>query len=221
MKIHNLASLALIATLLWSCGGSNTEAVETTEAQEVPAYLSATQAYVDVAGSTVNWKGFKTYSGDFHIGTINIQEGVFQLQDGKLVGGRFVIDMNSIVCKDLEDSVYNAKLVNHLKSNDFFAVDSFPTAVFEITNVAEEANAEKGTTHLISGNLTIRGITKNITFPATVTVNENGVSLSAPEFGVNRTQFNVMFRSSGIKGVLKDQLIDDNFLLTLDVKGNI
>ncbi|MFN3951283.1 MAG: YceI family protein [Thermaurantimonas sp.] len=220
MKNKSILLAFLSAAFAWSCG-SNTEAVETSEAQEVPAHLSATQASIDLSASTVHWKGFKTYTNDSHVGTIAIQEGEFKLQDGKLVGGRFVIDMNSIVCTDLEDETYNSKLVNHLKSDDFFAVDSFPTAVFEITNVIEEANSEKGTSHVISGNLTIRGITKNISFPANVTVDENGVSLSAPEFGVNRTQFNVMFRSSGIAGVLKDQLIDDNFLLTINVNGSI
>lgn len=220
MKNNALAAIALSAALAWACG-SNTEAVEATEAQEVPAHLAATQASADIDASTINWKGFKTFTNDSHVGTIALQEGAFQLQDGKLVGGRFVIDMNAIVCTDLEDENYNTKLVNHLKSNDFFAVDSFPTAVFEITNVVEEANAEKGTSHVISGNLTIRGITKNISFPANVTIDENGVFLNAPEFGVNRTQFNVMFRSSGIAGVLKDQLIDDNILLTFNVKGNI
>ncbi len=220
MNIKSVFLFAFSAAIAWSCG-SNTEAVETSEAQEVPAYLSATNASVDLNASTLQWKGFKTYTNDSHTGTIAIQEGEFKLEEGKLVGGRFVIDMNSIVCKDLEDETYNAKLVNHLKSDDFFAVDSFPTAVFEITNVVEEANMEKGTTHIISGNLTIRGITKNISFPANVTVDKNGVSLSAPEFGINRTQFNVMFRSSGIAGVLKDQLIDDNLLLTINVNGNI
>lgn len=219
MKRFPFLSVVSAAALLWSCGGSSTEAVEATEAQEVPVYLTANSVSVSTDESTINWKGFKTYSPGSHVGTINLSEGNFQLDNGKLVGGRFVIDMNSIVCTDLEDENDNKKLVSHLKSNDFFAVDSFPTAVFEITNVTEETNEEKGTTHVISGNLTIRGITKNISFPATVTVDENGVSIQAPEFGVNRTQFNVMFRSSGIAGVLKEQLIDDNFLLTLNVKG--
>lgn len=219
MNKNTFFAISIIGIFAAACG-SNTEAVEATEAQEVPSFLSATQASVDLNSSIINWKGFKTFTNDSHLGTISIQEGEFQLENGKLVGGRFVIDMNSIVCTDLEDETYNAKLVNHLKSNDFFAVDSFPTATFEITNVVEEVNSEKGTSHLISGNLTIRGITKNITFPANVTVDENGVSLSAPEFGVNRTEFNVMFRSSGVAGVLKDQLIDDNMLLTINVNSN-
>jgi polyisoprenoid-binding protein YceI len=110
-------------------------------------------------------------------------------------------------------------LVGHLKSEDFFHAEAHPTASFAITGVRAEANEEKGTTHVISGNLTMRGVEKNISFPATVTITDAGVTIDAPEFAIDRKNWNVMFGSTGIVGLAKEKLIDDSILLTLNVQA--
>lgn len=206
--------------LLTACSSAPSETVETTDAVEVNDVLADVEFSADLENSQISWVGFKTYSDGKHKGTINLQDGVFKIENRNLVGGTFTIDMNSIVCIDLaENQEYHDKLVGHLKSDDFFAVAEYPEARFTITGVEDALNDEKGTTHIISGNLTMRDQTKNITFPARVSIEESGVSLMAPEFAIDRKQWNVMFRASTIEGVAKDQLIDDNILLELNING--
>ncbi|MCH8546392.1 MAG: YceI family protein [Cryomorphaceae bacterium] len=203
-----------------SCSSAPSESVETTEAAEEREVVAESSVMADVSSSAINWKGFKTYSKGDHVGTINIKEGEFKTEGDMLVGGSFIIDMNTIHCTDLADDEESyGKLVGHLKSDDFFAVEEHPESRFVITDITEEANDEKNTTHIIKGNLTMRDITKNISFPAKVKVENGSVTIKSPEFAIDRTKWNVMFRSSGIEGVAKDNLIDDKILLELNVRG--
>lgn len=219
------AMLSAATVAMVACGGgAEQEAVDASEAVEVQEVAGAA-TYTVAEGSTLNWRGFKTYSDGQHNGVINITQGSLSTDGGNLVGGSFTIDMNSIAPQDMEPSnEYYGKLVGHLKSGDFFAVDSFPTASFEITNVAALEGDESGATHNISGNLTIRGISKNITFPATVMMHEGMVHLKADTFVIDRTQWNVMFNSEswldGITEATKDKLIDHQIEISFDLKAN-
>src|SRR5690606_31572102 len=116
-----------------------------------------TNLKVDTKASTINWEAKKVVGG--HVGTINIKEGTVKIDGNKLTGGDFVIDMPSLNCTD------SPRLNGHLKNADFFDVEKFPTASFSITKVIQNANEA-----VISGKLTIKGITKDITFPANVNV---------------------------------------------------
>jgi polyisoprenoid-binding protein YceI len=114
-----------------------------------------------------------------------------------------------------------ATLEGHLKSDDFFYVDSFPTAVFEIVKVREEAT--DATPYVVVGNLTIRGITNSIEFPANVTVEEGSVRLLRQTFSIDRTKWNVKYHDSEdatIAETLKEDLIDHSIELTINVVGN-
>ena len=219
------AMLSAATVAMVACGGgAEQEAVDASEAVEVQEVAGAA-TYTVAEGSTLNWRGYKTYSDGQHNGVINITQGNLTTDGGNLVGGSFTIDMNSIAPQDMEPSnEYYGKLVGHLKSGDFFAVDSFPTASFEITNVAALEGDESGATHSISGNLTIRGISKNITFPATVMMPEGMVHLKADTFVIDRTQWNVMFNSEswldGITEATKDKLIDHQIEISFDLKAN-
>lgn len=216
MRTSRFIAVAAMATSLVACNNAADSEVATTGEQEVVEVAEAVSIPVSAETAKVNWEGFKTYVPWGHNGTINIQEGAFQVKEGELVGGSFVIDMNSIVATDLaEDQEKAQMLVGHLNSADFFEVETYPTAKFEITQVTKlEGGA---TTHEIKGNLTMKDTTNNVTFPANVTVTDNKVNFSAPEFTINRTKWNVMFRSSGIVGVAKDDLIDDNMKLSVDL----
>src|SRR6056300_1846929 len=171
--MKKLALLAAIGLMAASCGSGDRAAEATTgEAQNVENAASATSVALD-SGSTVLWRGFKTYVQSDHFGSVNVQEGNFLVEGGKLVGGTITIDMTSIHNEDIEDEGKRGYLEGHLKSQDFFFVDSFPTAVFEIVEVREEATDVAP--FVVVGNLTIRGITNSIEFPANVTVEEGSL----------------------------------------------
>lgn len=171
---------------------------------------------VDAANSKLAWEGAKV-TGKHH-GTINIQSGQLSL-DGETLSGEFAIDMNSIVNFDLEDPQWNQKLVGHLKSDDFFSVDKHPVSTFKITNVAQyEAKEGEQATHTITGDLTIKGITHQISFPAYVNFTENGVVAEA-NFAIDRTKWDVRFRSGSFFENLGDKLIYDDIKFELNLKG--
>lgn len=216
MKALNVMTIAALATSLVACNNAAESEATTTDAQEVVEVAEATAIPVSAASGQIEWRGWKTNVDWGHVGTIQVKDGSFDVKDGALVGGNFTIDMNSIHATDIEEGTedYN-NLVGHLKSDDFFGVAEYPEATFEITDVMN--NAEGETSHTIKGNLTMRGETKNVEFGADVQVGDGLVAFKAPEFTINRTNWNVMFRSSGIEGVTKDQLIDDYMELKIDL----
>lgn len=225
MKIlQNVFAPALIAASMVACNSAPEETVEVTEEQEVatPEEGTMTTTYAAVTeGDEVMWKGYKTYSDGEHYGTVQVSEGSFDVAEGDIVGGSFTIDMSSIHSEDLEGSDMYPKLVGHLKSPDFFAVDSFPTATFEITEVKVAPESDTtGASHHVSGNLTMRGITKNITIPAMVSMENGMLSFETPEFVIDRSKWNVRFRSKSFAefdGIAKDKLIDNSMVLKVDL----
>ena len=154
---------------------------------------------VDVENSNLNWKGYKPTGT--HSGTITLASGDFVLKDNKITGGNFVTDMSTI--KDADGS---AKLEGHLKSEDFFEIAVFPISKFEITEIAN-----KGENIQVTGNMTIKGITKQITFPAALLVNEDVITLTSDTFQINRADFNVKFKSKSFFNDLKDKFVNDEF----------
>jgi len=209
--------MAAVAVLAASCNMEKAEEATTGDAQEVEAVVEATNVALD-SGSVVAWRGFKSYVASEHVGTIGVQEGTFAVLDGKVVGGSITIDMNAIVNTDIEDEGKNGYLVGHLKSQDFFFVDSFATGVFEIVEVKEVA--AEGTNSVVVGNLTLRGVTNSIEFPANIAVNEGSVSFDAPTFSIDRTKWGVKFHDSedaSIAETLKEDLIDHSIELTISV----
>lgn len=217
--IKKITLFAAAGLFLAACNDAPKETVETRDTQEVEEVVEAVAADVNVEASTIKWVGFNTYSDGRHNGQIDVKSGSFKLMGEEVVGGEFTIDMNTIKCLDLEDEEYNGKLVGHLMSEDFFDVANNPEATFVITKVSEATGEDAKGSHVVEGNLTMRGQTNNITIPANITVNNGAVSVSTPEFAIDRKLWNVMFRSSGIEGVAKDKLIDDNILLEMEING--
>ncbi|MFC4213515.1 YceI family protein [Pedobacter lithocola] len=158
----------------------------------------------DASKSTITWVGKKVTGS--HNGTIDLKSGSLNVDGKKVIGGTFTIDMNSI--KDADGS---AKLEGHLKADDFFGVAKFPTSTFVITKVAGS-----GTSLVVSGNLTIKGITKPLSFPATVAVNGDGtVSALAGKITVDRTKYDIRYGSKSFFDSIGDKAIDDNFELSV------
>ncbi len=171
--------------------------------------IAADTYKVNKTSSTVKWLGKKV--GGQHYGTISFSEGFLQVSNGKPSGGEFVIDMNSILCDDLTDASLNQKLVGHLKSDDFFGVEKFPTAKLVLTNATEKGNGK----YLFKGNLTIKGITHPAEFEATVSMSGNSASAEG-SLVIDRSKYDVRYGSGSFFSNLGDKMIYDEF--TLDFK---
>lgn len=169
-------------------------------------------AQIDTRASVVKWLGKKVTAQ--HNGTVRIKGGTVEFKGDQLIGGRFEIDMNSISNEDLKDPEWNGKLVSHLKSDDFFSVAKHPVATFKITKVKELK--KKDATHEITGDLTIKGITHPVTFPAKVET-KNGKTSAKASLKVDRTKWNVRFRSGKFFEGLGDKMIHDDFQLDLEI----
>lgn len=160
--------------------------------------------------STLNWKGFKP-TGE-HNGTVAIKDGSLVISEGNLSGGSFTFDMTAITVLDIPaEDEYNAKLVGHLESPDFFDSANQPTATFEITSVSGVN---------IKGNLTVKGITKPIEFEAILAKTESGIELTGETFKIDRTQFGIEYKSKSIFENLKDKFIDDEFEISFKVEAS-
>ena len=164
-----------------------------------------------MSASLLAWKGTKP--GGAHNGTVALKESTLVVENGEIKSGEFVVDMGSIKNLDIENAEYGAKLVGHLTSPDFFDIATYPTAKFVITSTENE-----GGKVLVTGNLTIKDVTKSISIPATLT-EENGVSIFKSEkFNIDRADFNVKYGSKKFFDNLKDKFIDDLVEMSFEVK---
>lgn len=206
--------IMLVAVAVMACKTDSKNKVEATDAKKVEATDAETASYVVITDKSIlTWKGFKPTGT--HNGTIAISKGKLDVSGGDdLVGGKFIIDMNSIKCLDLpREGKYSAlDLEGHLKSDEFFDVEKFPTATFEITKV--EKNDAKVN---VTGNLTVKGITKSITIPATFGVANGFATFKSDLFKIDRTEFGIEYKSTKLADVIKEKSIDDLFEMSFDV----
>jgi polyisoprenoid-binding protein YceI len=158
---------------------------------------------VDTKSSKIHWLA-KKVTGQ-HEGTINLASGSLVANGMKVTGGEFVIDMKSIVCTDLTDEGYNKKFIGHITQGDFFEVEKYPTSSFKITKV-------DGTN--LTGDLTMHGVTKSITFPAKISM-VGGKTTATASIPVDRTDFGVKYGSKKFFDSIGDKAIDDVFNLDI------
>jgi len=202
-------TLFVAVIFLAGCGKSEKEVKMISSEKSGETNKGSQVLKLDTTLSTVNWLG-KKVTGE-HDGTIKISKGEINIDKGNVVGGSFEINMNSIVCRDLDDEEWNAKLIKHLKSDDFFSVEKFPTAKFEITKIEPlDDVASLNYNKTVNGNLTIKGITKGISFPASIKI-ENGVMNSYADFDIDRTQWDIKYGSGKFFENLGDKMINDKF----------
>jgi len=176
--------------------------------------LGQNQFKTDIESSLVNWKGFKP-TGE-HYGTVNLKSGSFTVENNKIVNGNFEIDMTSIVDLDMAaDNEYNAKLVGHLKSDDFFGVEKYPVAIFQLTSTEV-----KGDKTLIKGNLKIKEKTHPVSFEATVTLDGDRLLLKSDTFKIDRSKWDIKFKSKSFFDDLGDKFIDDDMELSVLVNAS-
>jgi polyisoprenoid-binding protein YceI len=154
-------------------------------------------------GSTLAFVGAKITGK--HDGSFKVFSGTITVPDSDITKGSVTLEVDTTsVVTDTE------KLTKHLKSPDFFDVDKFPKATFTSTSVT--ADTSKGGTHLITGNLDLHGVTKSISFPATVRLTANGVEADA-EFAINRKDFGIVYAG------MPDDLIKDDVLMKLSLRA--
>lgn len=171
--------------------------------------FSVSASVVPVTNGEVTWIG-KKLTGS-HTGTVALKEGkIFKNEAGEITGGEFVIDMTKINVQDIEDAEANQKLLNHLKSDDFFGVHKFKTAVLQVSQV-EKTSAHR---YKMKGDLTIKGVTHPITFQADLK-NEGGQNIWTAGLKVDRTLYGIHFRSKQFFENLGDKVIYDDFELKI------
>lgn len=211
--------LAILGGMV-ACNNAPEEAIEASDAAVVATEVATAESFALVTeGDEINWIGFKTYSDDTHTGTVQVEEGEFQTEDGKIVSGKFIINMSSIASTDLPEGEDKMNLEGHLKSPAFFSVKEFPTATFALTSVKEVSESDTtGATHILSGNLTMRDQEKNISIPAMVSMENDEISIKTPEFVINRTNWNVKYNSTAsLEKIAKEKAIDDFIKLKLNL----
>ena len=233
------ASLFILAACGPKSEGTDAEVSEAKEVEEVSS--SAAEYAIDTESSKVSWIGSKPVGK--HNGFIPVSGGNIKVEDGAIVGGVITISVNDIHCEDLaEDSVMNAKLIGHLKSPDFFAAEEFPTAEFVVTSV-EEYSAEdviedkeeieyefkpasasehmvESPTHKITGNLTMRGTTLSVSFPASVSMSDGTISAKA-KFNIDRTRWGLKYgEEASISEKAKDKFIYNTVNVGFDLTAS-
>jgi polyisoprenoid-binding protein YceI len=201
MKKSLLLSALAISFTIVACKGSGPATLEG-DAYPV-AKGSGTTYELDTKASVIQWTGSKITGS--HTGKVFLKSGSFQASGDAITGGKFVIDMPTIVDEDLTGE-YKAKLEAHLKDTDFFEVGKFPEGIFEIASVTKT-----DTGYDVRGNLTLKGITKGIQFPAAIEF-DNGKPVSAKgNAKINRQQWGIVYKGK------PDDLISDTIELDLNL----
>lgn len=173
---------------------------------------------VDPATSTLHWTA-KKVTGQ-HDGFVKIQHGYLVMNHGTPVGGSFDLDMTTITCADIKDEKKNQDLVGHLKGDDFFSVEKNPTATLKIGSITRIADAKAGEPNFqVNANLTIKGITQPVQFPALFEGTHQQVKATA-KITIDRTKWNISYKSGTVFPSLADKAIADNVDFDVSIIAN-
>jgi polyisoprenoid-binding protein YceI len=155
--------------------------------------------------SNIDWVGRKVTGA--HNGTIAIKDGELMLKDGKLTGGKIIANIASIEIQDITDPATNAQFAGHLASDDFFSSEKYPEAILEIISVSGNH---------VEGNLTIKGITHPVGFDVAVNVKDDHLTATG-KLVIDRTKYEMKFRSGNFFKDLGDTLIYNDFELNVNI----
>lgn len=242
MKSINFYAFVLLVGLAAACSSKTGTDAEVGEAQDVAEASAEAVAFaIDTETSSVSWIGSKPAGR--HNGTLPIATGEFALREGQIEGGKIEMSVVDIQNEDLaEDPESQGKLLGHLKSADFFDAENFPTASFEIVTVetydtneeimekeeyetefAPATNAEyvvEAPTHKITGNLTMRGTTLAVSFPANVEIQDGRVTAKA-KFNIDRTLWGLSYGDEATAvDKAKDKFIYNTVNIAFDITAN-
>ncbi len=167
-----------------------------------------------VTEGIVNWSGTNTVGGSGHQGAIMVESGTLLVNQGQILSGKVTLDMNSISVADIKDPGERRDLESHLKDADFFEVNKFPKAEFEINEVLPSTMPNFN--WVLSGTLKMRGKTAPVNIPVKFSIEGDILRAETPAFPINRTTWGVNFHS-GILGTVKDKMIDDTVPISLKI----
>ena len=231
MKTRFLSTAVLAGLFAFvSCTSApDSDEAKTTDAKDVSENKAGEKWTLNISDSKIEWIGTKV-SG-YHTGIVPLKSGEIYVSNNEVNGGKFVMDIANMQVSGPKgsDTAANAKLLKHLKSADFFDVNTHPEGTFELTGVKayagdvikdstdprqDEINEYKVTnpTHLISGNLTLKGVTKNIEFPARITVSGSAAEAIA-KFNIDRKEWGIVYAGK------PDDLIRDAVHLGISIKA--
>ncbi len=186
---------------------------DTTDTVKVP---------INTDRSLIIWKGTEMWESGKHEGTVNLGEGYLLLKNGQIAGGHFVADMNSIAITDIPESdpVPRKRLRNHLESEDFFYVEKYPTAAFEIT----KTEAMSGDSLRVWGNLSIRDVTKSTSFVAWQKSDQRSGLALYTTFKIDRFAWNISYQGSywkRITSILDNTFVDADIFLSVKLVTSV
>jgi polyisoprenoid-binding protein YceI len=189
MKMNNTLKIGLIAIIAFTSF----------------AFTSLITREVKITDSTINWKGYKVIGE--HFGTIELKGGALTFDGDKLIGGEVFIDMTSIKVTDMEGEYAN-KLAGHLKADDFFGTEKYPTAILKFTKLSGN-----GANYHVTADMTIKGITSPVNFEMKVAANSATAKLK-----IDRTKYGIKYRSATFFDDIKDRAISDEFDIDVAIK---
>jgi polyisoprenoid-binding protein YceI len=218
IKTKIISSLIITALVVTSCSDTpKGDQATVTDQQEVAS--GAGQTFnVDTTESRIRFTGNGV--GKNHPGTFHLSSGTVAIADNKVTGGQFTINVASMEMEQKSDMI-TGKLRPHLLSGDFFDVEKFGIAKFEITKVepyvasGADTSIVKGANFSVSGNLTIKDVTKNITFPAKIDLDGNTLKTKG-NFNIDRTQWKMAY---GNDKTLGDKFISETVNIELDLQA--
>lgn len=218
----NVFLFATIGMSVISCKNEAKNETKAEEAREVKEASAEANTYEIIPEeSTIEWKGTKPVGGG-HNGTIAVANGEFRVKDKTIEGGKVMIDMNSISAEDLEgDDKKNleAHLMGTIegKEGDFFNVQEYPEATFEITGFEK-----KDGKNWLTGNLTLKENTKSINIPVQTSFSndDSEIKVMSESFTIDRTDWEINYGSKSVfDSLVGDNVISDDIELKIMVKA--
>ncbi len=206
-----LMGMAAIVAFTMSCKDAQNEVEATAAEAQSEATMAAVTYKIDTAASSIAWVGSKPTAD--HTGTLALSSGMVKVNGTTVESGEFTIDMKSMTVTDLEGKGA-MKLKNHLSGTvegtetDFFNVNKYPTAKFAVTGLEN---------NMLSGNLTMKDVTKNVTFPVTFSFGADGMKMTSEEFTINRTDWGIKYGSQAFSDKILDSAIADDIKLTINL----
>ncbi|BAV95056.1 YceI family protein [Ichthyobacterium seriolicida] len=193
-----------------SCHVKDSKTVAESSAAEDVILISDGIKNVNIDDTELEWQGKKVLIDSYHQGSIKLKSGTLNFSGGELKMGEFAVDMSTIEVTDIEDEESRSKLKGHLESEDFFAVGQFPLSNFR----SKEVVLKSKNLYLVSGDMTIRGITKPYDFELSISDSNTAIA----ELAIDRTEFSVNYNSESLLGQIGDKVISNTITLNIKLK---
>ena len=215
MKTTTLVVLAFSAFLV-SCS-DNGKQVEAGDAKEVETVQTETTVTYNIIkeGSYLDWRASHMGGVEPRFGKMYAQSANVLVNNGEVSNATIVVDMNTMTVENFGDDIESAaKLSGHLLSADLFNTEVHPTAKFELTDIAKGSGDYNSS---VTGNLTILGNSKSITFNANVSITEDEISVKSEDFAITRQDWGIVYNSEGDEGVPAEYIIASDIGFTINV----